>query len=196
MRKLIGVFAGAVFGIAFVTHCSTSSGPLGLGDGMLTGDLTGYTGDGLGVGDAHGQSGMVMTASCNQQNTTTTVSTSTNYTSTTVVTYYFADVPLSGLDPTQAPNVSAVACDYSYYGAQSNPLGLGCPATEPMGTTCRVSGYSWPSDVTCSPAGVYMGPGHAVVYCGYKITSTQNNNGTITTNNYGQSAATVYLRLN
>ena len=196
MRRFIGLAAGAIFGIAFVTHCSTGGSSLGLGDGMIARDGAASGGDGMiGVGDARGQSATVITANCDQAATTTTTSTSTNFSQTIVVTYFFADIPLSGLDPTQAPAVNAVACDYSYYGAQQNPLGFGCPASEPTGTTCAPSGYAWPSDVGCAPAAVYQGPGHAVVYCGFKETVTQNDNGVTSTTNYGSQASTVYLRM-
>src|SRR5262249_47630660 len=151
----------------------------------------------IGVGHADAQSaggGTVVTADCDQLATTTTTTNETNYSDVVTLTYYFADVPLTGVDPTNPPLMTAEACSYTYFNGQGNPLGFGCPASEPAGVTCNQSGFAWPGDVTCAPAAAYLGSGHAIVYCGYQETVQTNNNGTITNSSYGAAGTKVYLR--
>ena len=165
MRRMIGVVAGAVFGVMLVANCSAP--------GSMMNELADMAGvaDMVGVGDAkaQGTGGTVMEAQCNHAR----VRTQTGST----VTTYFAEFDVAGLNPSAAFNVSAIACDFQTSGGWE-PYGSECNG----GTGCSVSGYTPPA-TTCAPVSPRFANGKVIVMCGQMV-------GT-----FGSVAQTVHLRI-
>jgi hypothetical protein len=100
------------------------------------------------------------------------------------MSYYYADMTIAGLDPTSAPHLSVVGCDYEFFGGSSSPFGA-CPSS----ATCSDTGYTLPSAaVPCQELGFQIGNGRLVVNCGYHEV--------VQGVDYGQRARTVYVRVN
>src|SRR5207237_537833 len=103
MHRYLGLVAGVVFGIALVATCGSPSVKQMLADMGLVGD--GSTMD-IGSADARASDDgqglpqpMALSGACNNINVRSGQST------------YFAEIAVAGLDPTTAPQVSAVICN-------------------------------------------------------------------------------------
>jgi hypothetical protein len=175
MRKTSPViFAlGVISGLAFVVTCDT---PHISGGGNMNRD-----GSMMGIPDAHAQA-MAMAVDCSQIQTFTETYAAANYTSTTDT--YFADVAISGLDPTTAPHISVIVCQPTNYGTSA------CPGAPYM---CTTTGTPLPSNLNCAPAPAYtLDAGRLVITCGSHTHSVSSG----VANDYGIKYAKAYVRVN
>lgn len=172
MRQTLGPIVGAVFGIALVTTCGqmTSSnggggggGGTGGGGGNLMGDLAGRVFD-IATADAQGTPAAMSTA-CDKINMLNGEN------------YYFGEVSVPGLDPTMAPQISAVICGFQTTGTTGPP---------PFYVQGTGTGYTLPSGYCVAAPAVVLSPGKVIVYCG-----AQAGNGTS-----GWNSTNVYVRVN
>jgi hypothetical protein len=155
MRALMIVCVVATAGCTSAAAQTTGTGSGGSsssGSGGVTQQGSGGTTAGTG-GVAQSGGGAFVTVQCNKASAATT--------GTSVVTTYYADVPVTGLNPSSPPNVRAIYCT-----ADETVT----PAPTTTTTNSGDPAFSGPS--ACYEDNVNFVPGHGYVYCGEQIGST------------------------
>jgi hypothetical protein len=113
----------------------------------------------------------------------------TSSTTTTTSTAWYSDLSVSGVDPTAAPHITVVACDYQCFGSTCPAATPPCPA----GFTCTDSGTP-PPRLRCTSAVVApnFDAGRLVVACGAQ---TQSTTGGQPSQQSGYRYMNVYVRI-
>lgn len=200
MRQL-SFFAGTAFALALVVHCG------GLGD-MSKADA-GSSGSGGDAGSSgSGGQGMVIQATCDKTATRVDTSTSSTQQTQTTTSLYFAEISVPGLQPSDAPHISAVMCDHvqTKNGDQTIPdpiFNSECKNSSMDGgisQSCTISGYAI-DGISCDQTSWKISPGKLIVHCGNAsdFVFTTNYPGSPPSTTHTSSSdihKTVYVRVN
>lgn len=155
MRALMIACVVATAGCASAAAQTSGTGSGGSnlsGSGGTTQQGSGGTTLGTG-GTTQSAGGGFITVQCTKASTATT--------GTSVVTSYYADVPVSGLNPASPPNVRAIYC-------VADQTVTPAPTT----TTTYSGDPAFGGPTSCYEDTVYFVPGHVYVYCGEQIGTT------------------------